>query len=570
MKRSVKFGEMWALDPREIRADDDSIFILFSPEAPENEYVDGVACVHVRGPLDHHAGFGDNYDAIRRRAKEAFACEDVHTVVFKLDSPGGAVSGLIDTVRAIRGMSEASDKRSIAYVDERAFSAAYALACSCDEIVLPESGLTGSIGVISTMADQVERDREQGFNFVTITSGARKADGHIHVPITEEAVRVEQERVDELARQFFALVSEARGLSMRRIQSFQAGLFLGRQAVDDGVADRVSTFDQLLDELSSSVTHFGTSRVKPSREAAMKGYRTALLAELKEARKALASAKAGDKPKLEGKVAGYEAALEAYKKVTEKHVEHSKTHEEDEDDDEDGEGNETDRGDDEDGDEKKDEEAAAASKSAKASAGGKRKSRMSDEEEEAAAEDDEEEAAYEDEEEEASGRTGVAALVASLERPGMSAKARAALHALKANAEQGAEALRIAKRLEAKREADTFRASVDSALGSKRLTPHEAKCLRAGKDVTGKPLASKDRNSYLRALLHGRPKAVAFAQGDDGVPLPGAAPEWIRTGKLPDDMQKQLEEAKAAIPGLDTKAVIADYAAKNGLARGDV
>lgn len=299
----------------------------------------------------------------------------------------------------------------------------------------------------------------------------------------------------------------------------------------------------------------------------MKGYRTALLAELKEARKALASAKAGDKPKLEGKIAGYEAALEAYKKVTEKHVEHSKTHEEDEDE-EDGEGNETDRGDDEEGDEKKDEEASASGKSAKAS-GGKRKSRMSDEEEEAAADDDEEEANYEDDEEEATGSTGVAALVASLERPGMSAKQRAALHALKANAEQGAEALRIAKRLEAKREADTFRASVDSAFAAKRLTPHEAKCLRAGKDVTGKALASADRNSYLRALLHGRPKAVAFAQGDSDVPAPGAIPNSVH-GQLPADLKKQLDDAVKSLPGLDAKAVIADYAARNGLTRGDV
>lgn len=535
-RRPIQLGEILAIDPKAIQREADSIFVLFSPEAPGNEYARGVACVHIRGPLDHHAGFGDNYDAIRERAREAFESEDSHAVIFRIDSPGGAVSGLLDTVRSIRLMAEASEKRSIAYVDERAFSAAYALACACDEIVLPESGLCGSIGVISTMADQVEHDKAHGMNFVTIASGDRKTDGHIHVPISEDAVAAERVRVDELATQFFQMVRESRGLSVKAVRGFQAALFLGAEAETSGVADRVETFDQLFEELASEVapldTHGtpesvsgGTPRAKREEEK-MRGYRAELLESLKVAKAALAKAKPAEKASLEGQVTAYSAALEAYKKVTEKHVEHQKTHEED-DGDEEEDGNETDRDDDEEDDEddeddKKSKKAASKSKATKAES------------------DDEEEEARQDDEEEAKallsivrGETGQRGMAAQGALAGLIAKAKDADKL----------ATRVA-RLEQEKLDERRDAIVKSALDSKRLTPAEAKDLRK------RPMA------YVDAFLAARPKSVVYATADD-MPVPAPVPNSLM-GQLPPDLQKQLELA-AKTTGIPEAKLLESY-----------
>ena len=132
--------------------------------------------------------------------------------------------------------------RVISYVDELTASAAYALACVAEEIYLPPSGIAGSVGVISTMCDQTQADEMAGLRYVTITSGARKADGHVHVAISDEAIAAEEVRVGELAEQFFALVEKARGIDARPLQ---ANIYLAADAVSAGLADGVFGWHEL-------------------------------------------------------------------------------------------------------------------------------------------------------------------------------------------------------------------------------------------------------------------------------------------------------------------------------------
>jgi len=258
---------------------------------PPNERVgDGsIAVVHVRGALDHHSEYGgDSYDSIRNRVREALFGTDAHRaakraaqeakyrarwakedgeeppevpdvpdapeppacVVLRFDSPGGVVSGLNETVYALRDMFATAGIPSIAYVDELCASAAFALACSCDEIIMPPAAIAGSVGVISCMYDQVEADKKAGINVVTITSGKRKADGHPHVPVSTDAIAAERDRVDRSARAFYRLVSEARGLAPKAIKALEAGIFQGPVAVGKGLADDVMSWDALVAYLS--------------------------------------------------------------------------------------------------------------------------------------------------------------------------------------------------------------------------------------------------------------------------------------------------------------------------------
>ena len=548
-RRAIGPREILAVDERAIQRDADGIFLLFGPETPENECIDGVSVVHVRGPLDHHRGFGDNYDDIRERMRCAFEDDESTAVVCRLDSPGGVVAGLLDTVRAIRALKEGTDKQAIAYVDESAFSAAYALACAFDEIVLPPSAICGSIGVISTMADQVDADIMSGLNVVTITSGARKADGHPHVRISEAAIAAEKRRVDKLALQFFREVRAARGLPIAKIAGFQARLFLGAEAIAAGTADRVETFDALIARIGQHTSaqnvplaKAGTSGTSSKEKQVPHGaspmtHRGAILEALKAAKADLAKAKPADKPKLEGKVAGLSAALEMYKKVTEKHVEHSKTHEEDEDEEgeEGADGNETDRSDepedDEDDDESDDKKKSAASapkKSAK---------RMDSDEEEAESEDDEAEALAA-QVRRATGKRGAAAQGAF---EALVSKARSA----------DALAARVAK-LERDTAIKARDAVVDAALAANRVTKKEAANLRT------KAMA------HVEAFLEARPKSI-IATTEDELLSPAALAGGHAV--LPPEMEKMLNAAASAT-GIGREQFISDYAKSNGIKTG--
>lgn len=206
---------------------------------------DGVAMVSIDGPLAQRAWScwmfgGDGYDAIVDRCRAALANPKTSALVLKIDSPGGEVAGCFDAVRTIRSLADRAGVPVVAYADELAASAAYALACAAEAIVLPDSGCVGSIGVITTVLDQTAALERSGFRVHVITSGARKADGHSAVPLSDEARASIQAEIDYLARDVFAPeVAQARGLSVEQVMGLEAACFLGPQAVDAGLADRV-------------------------------------------------------------------------------------------------------------------------------------------------------------------------------------------------------------------------------------------------------------------------------------------------------------------------------------------
>jgi peptidase S49-like protein len=270
--RAIRPGEPLALAPNAIHrgAEPGAFFFLFGPSTKPNDRTGDIATVFVNGPLDHHAdSFGDNYESLLARTCRAVCGEGEpdpwgdepapqygppKAVIVSIDSPGGVVSGLNETVRTMRRMFAAAGIPSIAYVNELCASAAYAIATSCDEIVLPPSGILGSVGVISTICSQARADDAAGLDYVTLASGDRKADGHIHMPIADGALVAEQGRVDALAKQFFALVAEKRGVTQKTLRSYEAGLFLGKQAVNAGLADRVMGFPDMRDVLAAEVS----------------------------------------------------------------------------------------------------------------------------------------------------------------------------------------------------------------------------------------------------------------------------------------------------------------------------
>lgn len=212
----------------------------------------GVAVVEVRGPLMHHGGgyWFDSYEGVRARVGDALAARP-KAVVMLLDSPGGLVSGCFETVIALREMSADAKIPLYAYVDGMALSGAYALACACERIYLPETGMVGSVGVIDTRVDAREQAKMWGVSYAFVTSGARKTDGNAMVPLSDDETKATQERVERLAAVFFEHVATARGLSADAVRALEAGVLPGAAAVEAKLADEVTTFDQLLASIAS-------------------------------------------------------------------------------------------------------------------------------------------------------------------------------------------------------------------------------------------------------------------------------------------------------------------------------
>ena len=215
---------------------------------------DGIATIPIRGPLMHHTSWCfDSYDAIRERVHQAIGA-GAKTVVLDLDTPGGLVSGAFDCARELRALADSTNVRLVAYVAGQACSAGYSLACACDEIVASPTSLVGSIGVIDALLDLTAQDAMYGARFAIVASGARKADGAPHQPLTDDAIAARQATVDELARAFAELVAERRGRGVDEVLSLEAATFTGASAVSLGLVDRVATRDEFLTQLRAGPT----------------------------------------------------------------------------------------------------------------------------------------------------------------------------------------------------------------------------------------------------------------------------------------------------------------------------
>jgi ClpP class serine protease len=539
--RFVRPGELLAMDPGKIRRGPDGFFWLLGQGIKPNERCEDVTIVHIRGELEHHAdrnGCSDSYESILCRVRDAAtgqdtvnAYESAHkheadykamdavpptTIIACIDSPGGVVAGLNETVKCLQKLrKECPNISFVAYVNEMAASAAYALSCAFEEIICPPSAILGSIGVISTMISQARKNKADGYDVALLTSGARKADGHLHAPITDDAKAIEQARVDKLAMAFFKLASKARGIPIPDIQKMEAGIFLGPTAVKFGLADAIMSYDDVLTEASSmsptSTEEAGgnetdrrvnakTSMKPKSMEAVMP---LALSALIKKTEAALKAEK--DPEKLMALAGELSAYKKTYKKMvkTEEEGDEPPAKDKDEDDDE------------EEGDEEEESEESAAAMPKK----------KGDEDEE----DDEEE--EEEESEEASAKAALD-LVHSL--TGMTGKkALGALQAIAATAAHTAKDVALLKKANRGRD----KAALIAGAKGKFLTKKEAAWL-----------ATQPMN-VVQGFVEMRQQSGVIVHTDETTIL---KPKHIQPGteeSLPQETLDMIDEAVAAWSG---------------------
>lgn len=225
--------------------------LFFDPPDRANEDASDVAIVNIRGPLDHHAGWWcDSYEEILERVDAA--CQSTaKAIVLRIDSPGGELSGCFETVRAIRSRAAAADKRVWSYIEGIGCSAGYALACAGERIVVSETAIVGSIGVICGRLDLTQMLERQGVRVTLVTSGERKADGHPVTVMSEAELVATQGIIDASARVFADLVAEFRGLDAEAVLALEANIFHGADSVGRGLADEVSSFESVLTAIVS-------------------------------------------------------------------------------------------------------------------------------------------------------------------------------------------------------------------------------------------------------------------------------------------------------------------------------
>lgn len=210
-----------------------------------------VAIVDIRGPISQRAeaqlcSMIDGYDAIERRF--ASALDQADAVVLRIDSPGGDVAGLWPAIERMKKKKAEAGKPVVAFADEVAASAAYALALVADEVYAPSSpGVhVGSVGAIAVHVDRSAALQQDGLKTTVIRSGAMKALGLGVEPLTEVGQAKLQAAVDAAAEMFAAQVAEARGLAVQAVLDLEGDVFSAQRAEELGLLDGIKSWDEVI------------------------------------------------------------------------------------------------------------------------------------------------------------------------------------------------------------------------------------------------------------------------------------------------------------------------------------
>ncbi|MBK3745885.1 hypothetical protein G3A39_42810, partial [Paraburkholderia aspalathi] len=149
-------------------------------------------------------------------------------------------------------------KPIIAYVGGSAASAGYWLASQSTEVVVAETAILGSIGVLATLQDTSKKDAEAGkMEFISSNAPGKRTD----LSTDEGRARI-QRTIDALEGVFIDTVATGRGVKPDDvIAKFGGGdVLVGSAAVAAGMADRVGNFEAVILELAGRSSSPTTSR----------------------------------------------------------------------------------------------------------------------------------------------------------------------------------------------------------------------------------------------------------------------------------------------------------------------
>jgi protease-4 len=216
-----------------------------APTAPTTPHT---ALVELRGEIS--ADGEASAEALVSALKLAFEDSAAQAVVIRINSPGGSPvqSGIVND--EIKRLKAKHHKKVYAVVEEVCASGAYYIAAAADEIYVDKASVVGSIGVLmdgfgfSGLMDKLGVERR------LYTAGDNKAMMDPFSPLNPKHVRLTQNMLEQIHRQFITVVKEGRGQRLKETPETFSGLYWnGEEAVKQGLADGLGNLDYVAREI---------------------------------------------------------------------------------------------------------------------------------------------------------------------------------------------------------------------------------------------------------------------------------------------------------------------------------
>lgn len=225
--------------------DDDDWLSYFRPYVVK----DGILQIPVQGMLLHKFpyNFGrwaTGYQYIERALARGLADPDVRGIALVIDSPGGMVAGCFECADKIY---EARGEKPIkAYASDSAYSAAYMIASSADNITVTRSGGVGSIGVVTAHVEYEKMLEKMGIKVTFVYAGKHKIDGNVYEGLSETAKKRMQGRINKMYAAFTGSVARNRDMDEDDVRATEALTYDAEEGIEIGLSDKIGALDEEL------------------------------------------------------------------------------------------------------------------------------------------------------------------------------------------------------------------------------------------------------------------------------------------------------------------------------------
>ncbi len=230
-----------------LEADDDIEFItlgsyLNAPDPADFIRSDSdqkIAVVYASGNIISGQG-GDRTigsDRIAKALREARLDEDIHAIVFRINSPGG--SALASDVILREVALAAKEKPVVASMGDVAASGGYYIAAKADYIMASPNTITGSIGVFGMIPNMQEFFNERlGITFDNVKTNQHADLGSVSRPLTTRERDIIKEGIADVYYTFIRHVADGRNIPEETADELGRGrVWSGVEAMQNGLID---------------------------------------------------------------------------------------------------------------------------------------------------------------------------------------------------------------------------------------------------------------------------------------------------------------------------------------------
>jgi len=213
-----------------------------------------IAVINIKGSIFRYSNiFTDCYnlttvDNLLQDVEFINDSKNIDGVLINADSGGGQANGISEAA----GIFKMINKPTKTYIAGSCASACYWLGSTSDEIIINKTGIAGSIGAMLEVIDDTELLEKWGIKktvFKSEVSPNKNSDDEL------------QTLVNRLGEEFVTDVAKNRNVTFEHVLKNygQGGLFVGKDAVTAGIADRVGTFEEVLSSFGTSNQNNGGS-----------------------------------------------------------------------------------------------------------------------------------------------------------------------------------------------------------------------------------------------------------------------------------------------------------------------